>query len=65
MTEKQQIVVWRKVLKAHLPPEKRRGIIDIKKGLSRFTTDTLTDEKTLEEELTRIRMQSVAIYMTR
>ena len=49
-----------KMLMAHLPAEKRREFIDTK-GLHRFTKNTLTDEKTLEEELTRIRTQGFAI----
>ena len=49
-----------KVLMAHLSPEERTELID-KKGLPRFTKNTLTDVETLEDELTRIRMQGFAI----
>jgi DNA-binding IclR family transcriptional regulator len=49
-----------KVLMAHLPPEKRRELIETK-GLPRFTKNTLTDEEALEDELTRVRIQGFAI----
>jgi len=49
-----------KVLMAHLPPWKRRELIDTK-GLPRFTRNTLTDEDALEDELTRIRTQGFGI----
>ena len=49
-----------KVLMAYLPPEQRAELIN-KKGLPRFTKNTLTDVKTLEDELTRVRMQGFAI----
>ncbi len=49
-----------KMLMAHLPPEKRRELIDTK-GLPRFTKNTLTDVEALEEELTRISAQGFAI----
>ena len=49
-----------KVLMAYLSPEERAELIN-GKGLSRFTKNTLTDVKTLEDELTRIRMQGFAI----
>ena len=49
-----------KVLMAHLSPEERTELIN-KKGLPRFTKNTLTDVESLEDELTRIRMQGFAI----
>jgi DNA-binding IclR family transcriptional regulator len=49
-----------KVLMAHLLPEERRKLIH-DKGLPRFTENTLTDAKVLEDELTKIRMQCFAI----
>ena len=49
-----------KVLMAYLPPEQRAELIN-KKGLPRFTKNTLTDVKSLEDELTRVRMQGFAI----
>jgi len=49
-----------KVLMAHLSPEERRDLID-KKGLPRFTRNTLTDVEVLEEELARVRTQGFAI----
>ncbi len=49
-----------KVLMAHLSPEQRAELIN-KKGLPRLTKNTLTDVETLENELTRIRMQGFAV----
>jgi len=49
-----------KVLLAHLEPEQRAEVINVK-GLARFTRNTLTDIKVLENELTRIRAQGYAI----
>lgn len=49
-----------KVLMAHLPPEKRREIIEVK-GLRRFTRKTFTDPEALEDELTKIRLQGFGV----
>ncbi len=49
-----------KVLMAHLSAEERRELID-KKGLPRFTRNTLTDVEALDDELTRVRIQGFAI----
>ena len=49
-----------KMLMAHLSPEQRAELIN-RKGLPRFTRNTLTDVEALEDELNRIRMQGFAI----
>jgi len=49
-----------KVLMAHLSPEERCKLIN-EKGLPKYTENTLTDVKVLEDELKKIRMQGFAI----
>jgi len=49
-----------KALLAHLPPSEVKRIIATK-GLPRFTKNTITDPKKLEEELARVRAQGYAI----
>ncbi|MDN5348250.1 MAG: IclR family transcriptional regulator, regulon repressor [Clostridia bacterium] len=49
-----------KVLLAHLPASEVKQIIS-QKGLPRFTKNTITDPKKLEEELAKIREQGYAI----
>ena len=49
-----------KMLMAHLSPEQRAELIS-RKGLPRFTRNTLTDVEALEDELNRIRMQGFAV----
>ena len=49
-----------KVLMAYLPEDERRELIS-KKGLPRFTRNTLTDPLALERELARIRERGFAI----
>jgi DNA-binding IclR family transcriptional regulator len=49
-----------KVLMAHLAPEERRELVK-RKGLARFTRNTLTDPDALESELAKVRKQGYAI----
>lgn len=49
-----------KVLMAHLSPVERCELIN-KKGLPRFTKNTLTDAGSLEDELAKVRKQGFAI----
>lgn len=49
-----------KVLLAYLPPKEVKRIIS-QKGLPRYTKNTITDAKKLEEELAKIREQGYAV----
>ncbi|MCD6082551.1 IclR family transcriptional regulator [Candidatus Aerophobetes bacterium] len=49
-----------KVLLAHLSKKERKNILK-KRGLPRFTENTITDEKALEEELQKVKEQGFAL----
>jgi len=48
-----------KVILAHLPADRRDGIID-RDGLARITENTITDEDVLREQLEEIRERKIA-----